>query len=83
MKRRKYASHSYYLYIKIKVITRIQNIFQFKIGPAQRSNNYCMFRIVLAGDHMQLEPEIVSTFAMEKGLNISLLGNYTLQKYLR
>jgi hypothetical protein len=28
---------------------------------------------------MQLEPEIVSTFAMEKGLNISLLGKYTLQ----
>jgi len=30
-------------------------------------------RIVLAGDHMQLEPEIVSSFAMEKRLNLSLL----------
>jgi hypothetical protein len=30
---------------------------------------------VLAGDHMQLDPEVVSAFAQEKRLNLSLLGN--------
>ena len=30
-------------------------------------------RIVLAGDHMQLEPDVTSDFAMEKHLNVSLL----------
>ena len=30
-------------------------------------------RIVLAGDHMQLEPDVTSDFAMEKNLNVSLL----------
>ena len=31
-------------------------------------------RVVLAGDHMQLEPEVVSALAQEKRLNLSLLG---------
>jgi len=30
-------------------------------------------RVVLAGDHMQLSPEVISTFAKEKKLDISLL----------
>jgi len=30
-------------------------------------------RVVLAGDHMQLSPEVISTFAMERKLDISLL----------
>ena len=34
-----------------------------------------LVRVVLAGDHMQLEPEVVSPYALEKRLNLSLLGN--------
>ena len=33
-----------------------------------------LVRVVLAGDHMQLEPEVVSPYALEKRLNLSLLG---------
>ena len=38
---------------------------------------YILSRVVLAGDHMQLEPEVISPFALEKRLNLSLLGNIT------
>ena len=37
-----------------------------------------IFRIVLAGDHMQLEPEVISNFALEKRFNLSLLGKPSL-----
>jgi len=30
-------------------------------------------RVVLAGDHMQLEPEVISSFALEKRFNLSML----------
>jgi len=47
----------------------------FKLLANSYSTNYvwCLFRIVLAGDHMQLSPEVFSQYATEKRLNKSLL----------
>ena len=59
----------FYLWVILSIVHIFKDFINFFLGLAYPNTT----RVVLAGDHMQLSPEVFSSFALDKKFNKSLL----------